>query len=112
MMLMPRTFLNHIVGCPLIVKATLPLHVGAKRLLSLLGCGADPRPGDECDCTRKHHRDAEMLRADLIQDERREQQDRQHEIEQDDLELGHGCTFAAGELDPSVAPRAYPRRRE
>lgn len=41
MMLMPRTFLNHIVGCPLIVKATLPLHVGAKRLLSLLGCGAD-----------------------------------------------------------------------
>lgn len=51
------------------------------------------------------HRHLEVLRADLVQDERRKHENRQHEIQQDDLELCHDCTFAAGELDPSVAPR-------
>jgi hypothetical protein len=47
-----------------------------------------------------------MLRADLIQDEHREQENRQHEVQQDDFESGHGCTLAAGELGFSVAPHA------
>lgn len=111
MMLMPRTFLNDIVGSPLIVQPLLPIQVSAQRLLSFLRRGTDPRPSNERGCARKHHRDAEMLRTDLVQDERCEQQDRQHEIEQDDLKLCHGCTFAAGELDPSVAPQVDARRR-
>lgn len=106
MVAMLCALLNHVIGASLFVQSALALRVGAQRFLSLLGSGAQPRRCDENNRACKHDRNAEMLRADLIQDEHSEQEYRQHEIQQDDLESGHGCALAAGELNFSVAPPA------
>lgn len=106
MVAMLRALLNHEIGIPLFVEPALTLRVGAQRFFPFVRAGAQPRPSDEDNRAHQHHRDTEMLRADLIQDECRKQKNRQHEIQQDDLESGHGCTFAAGEQGFSVAPEA------
>lgn len=94
---------------PVSISLPAPVFRIAERVVHLFWCGADPRPDQEYDRAREHHRDAEMPCADLIQDERCERENRQYEIQQDDFESGHGCTLPACELGPSVAPLALAR---
>lgn len=94
---------------PVSISLSATVFCIAERVVHLSWCGADPRPDQEYDRARKHHRDAEMLCADLVEDERSEYENRQYEIQQDDPESGHDCTLAAGELSPSVAPWACAR---
>lgn len=98
--------MTRVVRVPRRIRVSKMLLVCLPRFLPVSWRPTEHRPCDEHSSTCEHHRDAEMLRADLIQDEYRKQKNRQHEIQQDDLESGHGCTFAAGELGFSVAPEA------
>ena len=98
---------NRIDRTPVSISLPAPVFCIAERVVHRFRCRADPRPDQEYDRAREQHRDAEMLRADLVQDERREYENRQYEIQQDDFESGHGCTLAAGELETSVAPQAW-----
>lgn len=79
------------------------------RLVPVFWCSTKCCPREKDHRGREQHRDVEMLRADLIQDERREYENRQYEIQHDDFESRHGCTLAAGELEASVAPQAWAR---
>ncbi len=85
------------------------LLVGLARLLPISWRPTKRCPREKDHRAREHHRDAEMLHADLVKDERREHENRQYEIQQDDCESGHGCTLAACELGRSVAPLALAR---
>lgn len=98
--------MTRIVRIPRRIGISEMLLVCLPRLLPVSRRPTKCRPREKNHCSREHHCDAEILSADLIQDERSEQEYRQHEIQQDDLGSGHGCTFAAGKLNFSVAPPA------
>jgi len=92
------------VRIPRRIGVPIVLFIGFARLPPILRRPAKRGTREKHDCAHEHHCHAEMLRANLIQHERRKQENRQHEIQQDDFESGHGCTLAAGELRFSVAP--------
>ena len=96
--------LIRVVRIPRRIGVPIVLFIGFARLRTILRRPAKRGAREKHDCARERHCDAEMLRANLIQHERRKQENRQHEIQQNDFESGHGCTLAAGELGFSVAP--------